>query len=115
MIAAETHNPFAVKHFNNSIMKKNTRLFVGIAMAVAIAVTLVSANAAVDKSAIKAAFAKAPGVEMPYIANSLVAKAKKVDKARSEEHTSELQSQAYLVCRLLLEKKKNKRNTNKHV
>src|SRR2546425_7353919 len=27
---------------------------------------------------------------------------------RSEEHTSELQSLAYLVCRLLLEKKKNK-------
>src|SRR5687767_15200788 len=29
--------------------------------------------------------------------------------ARSEEHTSELQSLAYLVCRLLLEKKKNKK------
>src|SRR2546425_2413135 len=28
-------------------------------------------------------------------------------RARSEEHTSELQSLAYLVCRLLLEKKKN--------
>src|SRR2546425_13170110 len=28
---------------------------------------------------------------------------------RSEEHTSELQSLAYLVCRLLLEKKKRKR------
>src|SRR2546430_8865608 len=28
--------------------------------------------------------------------------------ARSEEHTSELQSQSNLVCRLLLEKKKNK-------
>src|SRR2546423_9812326 len=28
-------------------------------------------------------------------------------KKRSEEHTSELQSLAYLVCRLLLEKKKN--------
>ena len=28
---------------------------------------------------------------------------------RSEEHTSELQSQAYLVCRLLLEKKKIKK------
>src|SRR2546425_13057031 len=28
-------------------------------------------------------------------------------KERSEEHTSELQSLAYLVCRLLLEKKKN--------
>src|SRR2546425_6855213 len=28
------------------------------------------------------------------------------DESRSEEHTSELQSLAYLVCRLLLEKKK---------
>src|SRR2546425_8037440 len=30
------------------------------------------------------------------------------DMCRSEEHTSELQSLAYLVCRLLLEKKKKK-------
>src|SRR2546427_7935740 len=30
-------------------------------------------------------------------------------EARSEEHTSELQSQSNLVCRLLLEKKKNKK------
>src|SRR2546430_13488984 len=30
--------------------------------------------------------------------------------ARSEEHTSELQSQSNLVCRLLLEKKKNIRS-----
>src|SRR5687767_15405227 len=30
---------------------------------------------------------------------------------RSEEHTSELQSLAYLVCRLLLEKKKNTRRS----
>src|SRR2546423_9468264 len=29
------------------------------------------------------------------------------NRSRSEEHTSELQSLAYLVCRLLLEKKKN--------
>src|SRR3712207_7876489 len=29
---------------------------------------------------------------------------------RSEEHTSELQSRQYLVCRLLLEKKKNKKS-----
>src|SRR2546430_4661838 len=29
---------------------------------------------------------------------------------RSEEHTSELQSQSNLVCRLLLEKKKRRRN-----
>src|SRR5690554_7789441 len=30
---------------------------------------------------------------------------------RSEEHTSELQSRPHLVCRLLLEKKKNKHNS----
>src|SRR5258707_10395817 len=30
---------------------------------------------------------------------------------RSEEHTSELQSRQYLVCRLLLEKKKKKQKT----
>src|SRR2546429_5754166 len=30
-----------------------------------------------------------------------------LDKARSEEHTSELQSRLHLVCRLLLEKKKD--------
>src|SRR3712207_7296437 len=32
-------------------------------------------------------------------------------KERSEEHTSELQSRQYLVCRLLLEKKKNQQST----
>src|SRR5205814_9507610 len=32
------------------------------------------------------------------------------DLARSEEHTSELQSLRHLVCRLLLEKKKNQNN-----
>src|SRR3712207_7815912 len=33
------------------------------------------------------------------------------DIKRSEEHTSELQSRQYLVCRLLLEKKKKKMNS----
>src|SRR2546425_9754258 len=33
---------------------------------------------------------------------------------RSEEHTSELQSLAYLVCRLLLEKKKNNTRDRTH-
>src|SRR3712207_8106003 len=32
----------------------------------------------------------------------------RVSQQRSEEHTSELQSRQYLVCRLLLEKKKHK-------
>src|SRR3712207_7028713 len=34
--------------------------------------------------------------------------------ARSEEHTSELQSRQYLVCRLLLEKKKKRTKTFKN-
>src|SRR2546429_7237095 len=33
-----------------------------------------------------------------------------VERERSEEHTSELQSRLHLVCRLLLEKKKKKKN-----
>src|SRR5688572_31955894 len=33
-------------------------------------------------------------------------------EARSEEHTSELQSQSNLVCRLLLEKKKKQQSKN---
>src|SRR5258708_36272979 len=33
--------------------------------------------------------------------------ARRIRRARSEEHTSELQSPDHLVCRLLLEKKKN--------
>src|SRR3712207_8352747 len=33
-----------------------------------------------------------------------------VESLRSEEHTSELQSRQYLVCRLLLEKKKKKQH-----
>src|SRR5690625_5314431 len=34
---------------------------------------------------------------------------------RSEEHTSELQSRGHLVCRLLLEKKKQFYNNNNHL
>src|SRR3712207_7401918 len=35
-------------------------------------------------------------------------------RRRSEEHTSELQSRQYLVCRLLLEKKKKHRHLSRH-
>src|SRR5688572_32016705 len=38
--------------------------------------------------------------------------ARRGDHPRSEEHTSELQSQSNLVCRLLLEKKKKKKKKN---
>src|SRR3712207_9456778 len=43
-----------------------------------------------------------------YIRNSYGAGP--AEKVRSEEHTSELQSRQYLVCRLLLEKKTNQRS-----
>src|SRR5437762_11403632 len=43
----------------------------------------------------------------------LVAGERHVVVGRSEEHTSELQSPMYLVCRLLLEKKKQKVNIEK--
>src|SRR5688572_24377662 len=43
-----------------------------------------------------------------------VASSKAIDALRSEEHTSELQSQSNLVCRLLLEKKKKKKKKNKN-
>src|SRR2546422_1158114 len=47
------------------------------------------------------------GHPCPWIARLLRWDA--VPDARSEEHTSELQSRLHLVCRLLLEKKKNRR------
>src|SRR3712207_8168832 len=46
-------------------------------------------------------------VPPPKPAGKGSAKAKTSGSKRSEEHTSELQSRQYLVCRLLLEKKKN--------
>src|SRR2546425_5591477 len=45
----------------------------------------------------------------PYVDHELIS----FRGGRSEEHTSELQSLAYLVCRLLLEKKK--KNTSKRL
>src|SRR3712207_7219843 len=51
------------------------------------------------------------GIDSLLLVELLVAVEEKTGRrvARSEEHTSELQSRQYLVCRLLLEKKK-KRN-----
>ena len=63
-------------------MKKNTRLTIIVSLAI-LGGPMVSAGADVDKKAIEAAFAKAPGAEMAYVANSLVSKAKKVDKAET--------------------------------
>src|SRR5256885_6328590 len=49
-----------------------------------------------------------------YITDDATGSLRVIDMRRSEEHTSELQSPCNLVCRLLLEKKKN-RNLMTHV
>src|SRR3712207_7380957 len=46
------------------------------------------------------------GEDGPSCLRDVVLVVQEKNKARSEEHTSELQSRQYLVCRLLLEKKK---------
>src|SRR5258707_11218126 len=53
------------------------------------------------------------GRHAPMLAGKHLSGASDPGKMRSEEHTSELQSRQYLVCRLLLEKKKtaNRRTT----
>src|SRR5688572_31682040 len=50
------------------------------------------------------------GKSMGVLAVALAA----VNVFRSEEHTSELQSQSNLVCRLLLEKKNKQKHSHKH-
>src|SRR5438552_8449539 len=45
----------------------------------------------------------------PEAAEAQLAALRRATQCRSEEHTSELQSPDHLVCRLLLEKKKNSR------
>src|SRR3712207_7070627 len=56
------------------------------------------------------AFADEDGVELKDVSAAKV-EAQRVLPERSEEHTSELQSRQYLVCRLLLEKKKQNHYT----
>src|SRR2546425_3845279 len=43
---------------------------------------------------------------LPLRSDTLLISGRAISEKRSEDHTSELQSLAYLVCRLLLEKKK---------
>src|SRR3712207_7818492 len=50
------------------------------------------------------------GLSRPAISRSRSPEARR-STVRSEEHTSELQSRQYLVCRLLLEKKKKQQTT----
>src|SRR6266404_7819585 len=54
-------------------------------------------------------FSRGETVEWIIEDKTLLALRRREPPPRSEEHTSELQSLAYLVCRLLLEKKKRNR------
>src|SRR3712207_7125668 len=68
-----------------------------------------SPSAMPDASGQVAGFAGAAGDHLPLLAMLNSARGMAATAAllgRSEEHTSELQSRQYLVCRLLLEKKK---------
>lgn len=56
------------------------KIKIRLVFAAAMAGVMASASAEVDKQAVKDAFAKAPGAEVPYIASKLVLKAKKADK-----------------------------------
>src|SRR3712207_7879782 len=60
-----------------------------------------------EARAVAAAPADARLPARPAVGRALDAPGVSGDRQRSEEHTSELQSRQYLVCRLLLEKKKN--------
>src|SRR3712207_7544670 len=51
-------------------------------------------------------------IGLDLLAGVLEALLDRLPEGRSEEHTSELQSRQYLVCRLLLEKKKKKHLIN---
>src|SRR3712207_7957150 len=57
-----------------------------------------------------------PSSEMPPFSTEGISAARKGRSvpSRSEEHTSELQSRQYLVCRLLLEKKNNTNHLQSH-
>src|SRR2546425_8690478 len=59
------------------------------------------------RSGIPMAIASSSTLGMPSRSPSSVTR-----QGRSEEHTSELQSLAYLVCRLLLEKKKKQKTVS---
>src|SRR5688572_31680902 len=56
-----------------------------------------------------------PSLYLTFAFKALVSSLMRFDVCRSEEHTSELQSQSNLVCRLLLEKKKKKKITKRHI
>src|SRR2546427_4691923 len=77
----------------------------------AVAAPVLAADCAVEIEGNDAMQFNKPTISVPASCKQFTVKLKhvgKLPKTRSEEHTSELQSQSNLVCRLLLEKKKKK-------
>src|SRR3712207_7809725 len=85
-----------------------TTLFRSAGGTVTRALPIVSGFAATIPADAEAAVAAAPGVRA--VTHDTVMRPTGKPTKRSEEHTSELQSRQYLVCRLLLEKKKYSRD-----
>src|SRR5687767_15256131 len=81
----------------NHIVPSQLKIFTPVGMAISM----------VDSAKKVSAIGPMPVVNMWWLHTPNPRKAMKTpENTRSEEHTSELQSLAYLVCRLLLEKKK---------
>src|SRR5687768_17930042 len=77
-----------------------------------------SSGSPIDSAAIRDSIARARQAEedarraAEEAANAGPDRERRLAELRSEEHTSELQSRLHLVCRLLLEKKKNNLDKN---
>src|SRR2546425_8478356 len=71
-------------------------------------------SVACARAALEGAFANEANSAAPLPARAPNTRSSGKEFERSEEHTSELQSLAYLVCRLLLEKKKKSHHREAH-
>src|SRR3712207_7713384 len=70
---------------------------------------LILSDSATDSPSAATARPARPGSSASLATGKIASTASPMNSSRSEEHTSELQSRQYLVCRLLLEKKKEDR------
>src|SRR5947209_14131591 len=96
-------------HYGADIMRQADLIGVGSIPIVVLTGFFTGAVLALQTSTSLAAFG-ASALTGQLVALSMIQELGPVLTARSEEHTSELQSRQYLVCRLLLEKKKKINN-----
>src|SRR2546430_13724310 len=89
----------------------NTTASLRYAMANVVSRAIACSNSAAARTMSAASLARTPCEYLRSASSELVVTC---SSGRSEEHTSELQSQSNLVCRLLLEKKKTRPHTPTH-